>query len=159
MDRKEIELETLKLVSIDFNNKDHLQFLKELFQNSNDSSMNFLGDLSSVRDEYAFIIVNDDMEKIGYFSITDPVVNVQSLLSSGAYYAILPKYRNKGYATRMLEEVSDYILKNIDMLVLSINKENIASRKVAEKNGFKIIFEDEEDMLYAKYAKTKVMNK
>ena len=52
-------------------------------------------------------------------------------------YGISPRFRNKGYGTKILLEVSDYFLDNgITDIVLCIDMKNEASRKCALKAGF-----------------------
>ncbi len=54
------------------------------------------------------------------------------------FYALLPKYWNKGLATEILASLSEYVLTKTDYItiVAPITQRNIASVKVAEKNGF-----------------------
>ncbi len=54
------------------------------------------------------------------------------------FYALLPEFWGKGYATELLDALSNYILSetNCHTLVAPIVQSNIASIKVAEKNGF-----------------------
>lgn len=70
-----------------------------------------MGHLETVFDDNTFIIENKNMEKIGYFSKSDPVINVLSLSSVSLYYAISPKYRGNGYATLLLQEISQNLLE------------------------------------------------
>lgn len=55
-------------------------------------------------------------------------------------YAIIKEERRKGYATEVLREISKIILEDaiqeINAINLFIDKENVASKKVAEKAGF-----------------------
>lgn len=54
------------------------------------------------------------------------------------FYALLPKYWGKGLATEVLASLTEYILTKTDYgtVVAPITQGNIASIKVAEKNGF-----------------------
>lgn len=54
------------------------------------------------------------------------------------FYAFLPEYWGKGFATEILECITTYIFKQSDKytVVAPITKSNLASIKVAEKNGF-----------------------
>ena len=146
MELQSIKLKNFDLIKVNLDNKEHLIFLKELFQNKDDKSLEFLGDLSNVSDKNAFVVRDVDLKFIGYFSMSIPTVNKLGLRTSGIYYAIDSRYRNKGYATKLLQEVSSYLFGELDMLVLSIDKDNKASRRVAEKNFFHVIFEDEDDV-------------
>lgn len=155
-----MELESFNLVKVNKNDRLHMLFLKELFENTDDKSIEYLGNLSKFNDDNAYIVLNDKLEKIGYFSMSIPVLNHRGLISSSLYYTICPKYRGLGYATKLLEEVSDYLLNKIDMLILSIDKTNEASKKVALNNDFNIIFEDDEEdeILFAKETNIKKQN-
>ena len=145
-------LESFNLIKVDKNDETHNQFLKELFQNADDKSMEYIGDLSNVTDDNAYIVLNNKLEKVGYFTMSIPIINHSGLSSSSLYYAISPKYRGLGYATKLLGEISDYLLNELDMIVLSVDKNNEASKRVALNNNFRIIFETEEDdeILFAK---------
>ncbi len=52
---------------------------------------------------------------------------------------IIPKERGKGYSTKAVEIIVDYlfILKDIHRIQALIVEENVASRRVLEKTGFK----------------------
>lgn len=52
-------------------------------------------------------------------------------------YMILNEYRNKGYASLLLSELSSYFSTSVSSLSLTINPSNIYSIKVAYKNDFK----------------------
>ncbi len=54
------------------------------------------------------------------------------------FYALLPKYWGKGLATEVLASLTEYLLTKTDYgtIVAPITQGNIASVKVAEKNGF-----------------------
>lgn len=145
-----IELQNFNLIKIDKTNEQQFSFLKELFQNKEDTAMDYLGNLTNMNDENSYIVLNNKKESIGYFSMSSPVINHMGLNSSSLYYAISPKYRGNGYGTKFIQEISDYLLENIDMLILKIAKENISSQRVAQKNNYEIIFEDDEDYIYGK---------
>ncbi len=155
---KKITLPNFTLIAVNKNNSEHLKFLKELFRNPADKQMDFLGHLDAIFDENTFIVEYGSIGKIGYFSKSNPVVNGLNLSSVSLYYAISPKYRENGYATALLQELSKYFLEENDMLVLKIHKDNIASIKVAEGAGFEVSFksEEEEDIIYTKYACKKI---
>ncbi|WP_296880452.1 GNAT family N-acetyltransferase [Thomasclavelia sp.] len=63
------------------------------------------------------------------------------LLKQGGHigYSILPSMRKKGYATAMLKEAIAFCKKwDIYPILITCNKENIASRKTIEKCGGKL---------------------
>ena len=55
------------------------------------------------------------------------------------FYALLPKYWGKGLATEVLSGYVDYLFENTSFqaIVAFITRDNNASKKVAEKNGFR----------------------
>ena len=55
------------------------------------------------------------------------------------FYALLPAYWGKGFASEILIKISDYALSSsdYDSVVAPITKSNTASIRVAEKAGFK----------------------
>ena len=54
------------------------------------------------------------------------------------FYALLPKYWGKGFATEVLKGLTAYVFAKTDYktVVAPITQRNMASIKVAEKNGF-----------------------
>ncbi|MBN2348385.1 MAG: GNAT family N-acetyltransferase [Bacteroidales bacterium] len=55
-------------------------------------------------------------------------------------YSILPKFRNKGYATEAAKKCRDYAFENnvTDSLISIIHVDNIRSEKVAKNNGMSL---------------------
>ena len=60
-------------------------------------------------------------------------------------YSIIPKYWNNGYATEIAQTIKHYCFKNIytDRFISIIHVDNIASAKVAQKNGMHVLFNTE----------------
>lgn len=89
--------------------------------------------------EYFPFIIKDPLTQkiIAYIDIK----NIDwSIPKAEIGYFIDEKYEGKGISTKMLSNIIDYsfnILK-INKLLLRIYKNNIGSRKIAEKNGFEI---------------------
>ncbi len=64
-------------------------------------------------------------------------------------YGIAPAHRDKGYATRMLRMVLAEAKKlGIERALITINPDNLASRRVAEKCGGMLEFENEAHCYY-----------
>lgn len=64
-----------------------------------------------------------------------------SLLKKGGHigYSVVPSQRRKGYATKMLQEAISICRRwDIIPILVTCNKENIASRKTIEKCGGKL---------------------
>ena len=55
------------------------------------------------------------------------------------FYALLPEYRNRGFATEAMTKLLDYGFKELEInrVIAHINKDNISSIRVAEKLGMK----------------------
>ena len=89
--------------------------------------------------------------------MSNPITNRLGFTATSLYYIITQEFRGQGYGTILLKEISNYLLQNIDMIILSIDKTNIASRKIAEKVNFKIEYENSEDeeIIYTKYTPSK----
>jgi len=60
-------------------------------------------------------------------------------------YSIIPEYWGNGYATEIAKTTKEYCFKNIntDRFISIIHVDNIASAKVAQKNGMQVIFNTE----------------
>lgn len=82
------------------------------------------------------IIDNETLNKIGGITIFESGKNEVSI-----GYWILPAYQGKGYAQHSVNIIKELVFKlsNINMIKLEIQNENIASRMVAIKTGFKHI--------------------
>ncbi len=83
-----------------------------------------------------FIIEKKDETKIGW------AVHYVSAPNFGWIeigYAIVPKERNKGYGTEAIQILVDYLFltREIARIQAVLNKEDVASRRVLEKAGFK----------------------
>jgi predicted acetyltransferase len=70
-------------------------------------------------------------------------------------YDISPDYRNKGYGTKILKLALEESIKiGMEEVILTCNIENIASKKIIEKNNGKLlgtIFDEEENEYLYKY--------
>lgn len=149
----DISLDSYKLIKYDANNIKHFSFIKNLF---NDEDVVFyLGHLDNYLDN-TYIVSDFDGNYIGYLSMSELIVNIKNLTSSTIYYAIDRKYRGMGHGSRLLKEVSEHKLADIDMLVMMIDINNVASLRAAEKAGFSEEFRSDEEVIYTKYSKDKI---
>ena len=104
------------------------------FENPRQETMADLERLfDNVRDSQWFFIEKTDETKVGFISY---------FLSAGEMeigYNIVPKERNKGYATEAIQIIVDYLFlsKNIVRIQAKTDTENLQSRKALEKTGFK----------------------
>ena len=58
-------------------------------------------------------------------------------------YCILKDFRNNGYCTRLLREITMYLLKEVKSISLLIKEDNEKSKKLALKNGYNNVGYDE----------------
>lgn len=140
-----INLVSLKIESIDYENTNHLNFLKKLMQSKD---MNFLWDLTDKnlannQNHYKYIIINENDEYIGYLNISDPTTayygNTVSL-----YYAIEESYRGNNYGKKIITEISDWLFQenNIDCIVAQVDIANNKSINTLTKAGMKVVNND-----------------
>ena len=66
-------------------------------------------------------------------------------------YFVNPNYRNNGYATTALKLLSDWAFTNkVKSITAKTAKENLASQKVLEKNGFVVDKKTKNEVFYIK---------
>ena len=58
-------------------------------------------------------------------------------------YCVLKKFRNNGYCTRLLREITMYLLRKVKSISLLIKEDNEKSKKLALKNGYNNVGYDE----------------
>lgn len=138
-----IKLNSLQLITYKEDKKKHFRFVKEM---KNDPLMcHFVTDkpdeyLMNTKDDSDTIgstyLVAKEKDLIGYVRFAE--LDKEGTLD--LHYAVHPDQRRKGYGTKILIEVSDYLLKNINevnMIQLNINNINSGSIKCAKKAAFK----------------------
>lgn len=112
-------LASLKIELINYENTNHLNFLKKLMQSKD---MNYLWDLAdknlaNSQSDYKYIVINKNNEYIGYLNISNPTIayygNTVSL-----YYAIEESYRGNNYGKRIIEEISNWYSNKIILIAL-----------------------------------------
>ena len=140
----EIKLETLKLVRY---LEDKHKFLKEELEHGDSSSkyIHQIGDrLDGSKDNdkslfHSAFIIEEDETPIGYLFISS-IINDEVFLE----YAILKEFRGMGYASDLVNELSDYLFHNYNIrsIKLDIDPSNKNSMYVANACGF--ILDEEE---------------
>ena len=85
------------------------------------------------------VIRNEDSANIGYVQL----VQIEEGWEIG--YHIAKKYNGNGYATKAVELFLEYLKQRADIKTIYgvALADNFASRRVLEKNGFKLYFEGE----------------
>ncbi len=139
-----INLRDLALENLNMSNTDHYLLIK---RNSRDEdSIKYVsknmekfvseGKTNEFEDGKTYIL--KDHDKIVGF------IGSKKIKSNGIlelWYNIDKNERNNGYATKMLEEVTPYLIENVDGLEdieLKINKYNHPSKKSAENAGYNL---------------------
>ncbi len=86
---------------------------------------------------FRFIIVTNDKKKIGSFGIQLISKNSSRVDIS---YLLLPEYWNSGIMSEVVEMMLEYLFNEIQLnkVCATTNYNNIASKKVLEKFGFKL---------------------
>ena len=142
-----IKLDSLELTRINYENTEHLKFLKELVLSSD---MHYLWDLSNVnlnnnQNKDRFIVLNESAEMIGYLNVSD-IVEGRFGNTVSIYYAIKENYRGKGYGKRLVSEVNKWLLENktVDCIVAQVDTKNINSNYTLTNAGMNKAVEDDE---------------
>lgn len=113
------------MLDIDYNCTDKLQLEKKLF-----------GSYSTSKGPFVYPIITNENINIGYIQACP----LGEEFEIG--YHIAQKYTGNGYATEAVKVFLPVIMEmlQIDKIYGIVLEENIASHKVLEKNGFKLIF-------------------
>lgn len=88
-------------------------------------------------------VVNKDKRNIGVVG----TLNMSSIGVVEVWYSVDKDLRGKGYGEKILAQVTPYLIENIKGLndiELRIDRNNKASKKVAERNGYILDYEDKE---------------
>ena len=151
-----IKLRHLELENLDMNNQEHYLLVKR--SSRDESSMKFVSknmerfveepSKDTFEDGKTYIV--KDHDKIVGF------VGSKKMRSNGIlelWCSIDKNERSNGYATKTLEEVTPYLIENVDGLEdieLKINKYNHASKRTAEKAGYNL-YETCDDIIDYRY--------
>lgn len=139
-----ITLDTLNLVR--YNEEKHKLLLEDFEKGESTSSfIHQIGQrLESSKTNFKTLfqsafVIEDKEVPIGYLYVS-PMQKDEVFIE----YAVLKKYRGKGYGRKIIEEVSDYLFSvhNIENVKLDISPSNKNSMFIAEICGFEM---DEEE--------------
>lgn len=146
----------LILEKVDYSNKQHLLFLKELMKSSD---MDYLWDISDENlvlnnNDGRFIVVNSEKEKVGYINISDET-DAYFGKTVSVYYAIIESKRGKHYGTMVMNQITNYLFydRNIDCIVAQVDLRNKGSQKVLINNGYNKLYEDSKDYKFYRLKK------
>lgn len=146
----EIKLRTLALENLDMNNSEHYILVRRSARDEN--SMKFVSknmdnfvkqpiEESKFEDGKTYILKKDE-KLIGFMG--SKKLNSTGILE--LWCNIDGDFRSNGYATRALEEITPYLIENVDGLQdikLRIDKYNHASKKTALKAGYNLVDVDD----------------
>lgn len=135
-----LKLDNFDLIKFDFNNEEHNLVIRKLCDKN---KSNYLGDLF-----YSIALIRKRQEEnyyneayIAYYN-DYPIGFISLSYKNSAYeisYGILKEYRNQHLGTLLLDEFSEVLFNNyedINNLTLVINKNNIASIKLANMASY-----------------------
>ena len=137
-----IKLDNFSIINYDPNNISHIKFAKDMKEankkdnylyNCIDKIIEMSATSENLHLGYGYMVI--EKEKIVGYVRPARKVNINTLeLDLG----VNPKYRNQGYGSRILVEVSDYLLRidDIKCIKLNIDISNEYSLKCAKKAGF-----------------------
>ena len=95
-------------------------------------------EINSTTNRYVFYV---DGEPIGEIGIRTTLNNFWLEQGSQIFYKIRKSMRNKGYGTKMFEfALAECKKLGMKTVCLNCNDNNIASKRVIEKNGGKLLF-------------------
>ncbi|MBE6147261.1 MAG: GNAT family N-acetyltransferase [Firmicutes bacterium] len=142
-----INLKTLKLEEIDYDNKEHLLFLKELMKSQDISYLWDLSDktLANNQNTNNYLVINEEDKRIGYLNLSEPTDAFYGKTVS-LYYAIIESFRGREYGKKTVEEASEWLFneKEIDCIVAQADVENIHSIRTLTKAGMDLVNKGEE---------------
>jgi len=108
--------------------------------------------------------INQLFPELGFYAVKDILDNTFVGIAKLVYtkeeeaevgYGTLPQFWGKGYASEMLESLIHYSkeISTIKELIAVVNQENIASKRVLEKQGFNLYKSDFENKKPVQYYK------
>lgn len=103
-----------------------------------DSFCQYIISANMAQEAINLVIYNDQNIGVGLIS-AEPVMNRNTGIPVwNVGYAILPNYRNRGYASAALKGLTNFLLQNFSLpqVMLDISDDNTASEEVAKKCGF-----------------------
>ena len=116
-----------------FNGMSYDEFKNELVVR-NDESKNLNVGVGRVPQTMYWLYVDD--KPVGFIKIRHYLNDYLEKRGGHMGYTISPKYQSRGYATKMVELALIEAKKlGIGNLLITCEKDNLASRRVAEKNG------------------------
>ncbi len=146
---REIILPSFRLERIHLEGNGHIQWITTL--NQEEECQKYLGNLFRVfeKDAPPSYIFKIGTTKIGFLQIETSQFQERELT-----YALHPRHQHRGYASRLVEEVSDFLLeRECETVSLKIEPSNLKSICVALNAGFEL--QPRRDYRYYEFIKKK----
>jgi ribosomal-protein-alanine N-acetyltransferase len=108
---------------------------KEIFPESPWSAAQFREELSGVPKTRRYLVAHEQGVIVGYagIALAGDVADIHNI-------AVIPKYRNRGIATHLLDGLEDWAAaKKVSALMLEIREGNIEAFPLYEKRGYSVI--------------------
>ena len=140
-----IKMENFQLEKIDYNNTEHLKYLKTLMKSKD---MSYLWDITDSKlDDMSnsYIVRNAEDDMVGYLNLSNPTDSFYGSTIS-LYYAIEESKRGQGYGKRLVEDVKNWQLQKekIDCIVAQVEPSNVHSQNALLGAGMKEVMRDED---------------
>lgn len=138
----EKNLDTLSIVSYDDNLPEHRKFKRELL--TDESFKEYFGEMFIKKADEIFTASNELETKKAYLvKDLDKIVGMIRIFSyhesgvANVQYAVRPSFRKQGYGSKILKELSNFLIQNnIRCIEGDIDKNNIGSLKIATSLGY-----------------------
>lgn len=154
---KKIDLQDFTLESFDYDNNEHVSMINRFDMDSEINKYIIPKDesFSDVVDAYRYFKTDEIYNTLYLIRLllTNEIIGSVELdgKKEDLYinYAILKKYRNKGYCLSLLKELLERIKEDTTQISLLIKEDNEPSKCLALKSGFEKVCKDEYN--YDKY--------
>lgn len=149
-------MENFQLEKIDYNNKEHLKYLKILMESKD---MDYLWDVANPKlndQTNSYIVRNEEDDMIGYLNLSNPTESFYGNTIS-LYYAIEESKRGRGYGKRLVENVKNWQFQKekIDCLVAQVDPSNVHSQNVLSGAGMQEAMRDEDFVTFIERSESK----
>lgn len=142
-------MDRIEFINVDINNQEHFNILKSISE-----SNHYLGDISGFNFKSADTFYNNsymviiDNNIIGFLSLSD-IVETRLGNNVTIFYGILKEYYGNGYGKKIVEYVKNNLKStNVDFIIAQVDLTNEHGKKIVESCDFKVLYEDDEDLMY-----------
>ena len=152
----EILLRDLKLERVDFFDEEKIHYIEGLLDDELIKKyLGYLKDGISISKNMGYLsshyVVKQGEKFVGYLYLSPPFIK-DKRTSSEIRYAIDSLYRKSGLGSKLVNQVSDFILENtnIDSLTAIIQQQNSISQHIVENSGYLRGEEDIDGIIFEK---------